>query len=783
MGDSSSATAGLSTAPDWCLALGQVGNVLLIVGALLFVLCAVANALDKNGALHPAFTRWTFNLGGTAIFGAFAILAILFIGDQFEFNYVASHSIQDLVPVYKLAAVWSGQEGSFLLWAVTSSLFGLIAIRGTGPYRRWFAVVYAIFLATLCGILSYETPFNLIPDFVVGGQVFIPARGLGLVASLQNYWVVIHPPVIFLGFGALTVPFAYAFSAILSRDVVAWAPRVRAWALLSLSVLGAGLVMGGLWAYETQGWGGFWAWDPVENVSLVPWLMNAALVHGLLVQVTRSRWHWGNLLLGAAPFLLFLYGTFLTRSGFLSKFSVHSFAEMNRSALWLLMALLVAAVVAFFAAWLTRGRKLAHAADSHEAAMLGSRESGFRAGILILSGLAVTVAIGMSIPFFLGLAGKDARVVEEPQYHVVTFWFFAAAMLLMTIVPFLTWRHRPGVKLWSQLARTMGTAALLVAICLFALLRSDWRTRADMSAKLDFPFGMTEARIPWVVFLFALTAMAISTNGWRVLEVLKRSKLGFGGFLAHMGVAVALGGLILSRGLERKEQVMVMDGTPGEGLGYAVQYVRMTSDPETDRSNRVVFRLATLDGAGKQGVSVQPGYFFTTAPNGDAEPFTSPAIARSLTHDVYVSLGTPQMNLFDQPEHFAVGETKTGVGVSITYLGLTEHGALGTSQASFGARIKVVEDGRTYFAEPTYSLASGPNVVDASPSLRATLGGIDASDKSIMLQLPYTRTVYPLELYYKPMTILVWLGAGIMASGGLIAAFYRRPPKPGPTSA
>ena len=746
---------------------------------VLFLVCALINAFDKSEASRHRLKRWTFGLGTLSIFSALAILAVLFVNDQFEFNYVASHSIQDLATPYKFAAVWSGQQGSFLLWATTSALFGLLAVRGAGIYRRWFLVIYALFLAVLCGILSYETPFDLIPDFVVGSQVFMPVRGLGLAASLQNYWVVIHPPVIFLGFGALTVPFAYALSAILTGDIVLWARQVRPWALVSLSILGLGLVMGGLWAYETQGWGGFWAWDPVENVSLVPWLMNAALIHGLMMQIARKTWHWALLLLGAAPFLLFLYGTFLTRSGFLSKFSVHSFAEMNRSALWLLMALLIAAVVGFFGFWFTRGRRLARVADVPIVRSAGSRETGFQAGVLILSGLALTVAIGMSIPFFLGLLGKDARVVEEPQYHIVTFWFFAPAMLLMAIVPYLNWRHQPGVKLWSQLVRTLGIAALLVAACLFALLRSDWRAHADIGAKIDFPFGMTTGRIPWVVFLFALPAIAIAANGWRLIEVAKRSRLGIGGFLAHIGVAVALGGLILSRGLEQKQQVMVMDGAPGQGLGYAIQYVRMTSDPENDRTNRVVFSLAALgEGSSERSVDVRPGFFFSPGENGDPQPFTSPAITRSVTHDVYVSLGTPQMNLFDQPEHFAVGETKEGVGVSITYLGLTEHGTPGTPGASFGARLRVVEDGSTYTAEPTYSLQSGPDVVNVSPSLRATLAGIGASDKSIMLQLPYTKTVFPLELYYKPMTGLIWLGAGLMATGGIIAAFYRRPRVP-----
>jgi cytochrome c-type biogenesis protein CcmF len=278
------------------------------------------------------------------------------------------------------------------------------------------------------------------------------------------------------------------------------------------------------------------------------------------------------------------------------------------------------------------------------------------------------------------------------------------------------------------------------------------------------------------LLLFFICAIAIAANSWRIAETVRHSKLGAGGFVAHIGVAVTLAGLILSRGLEQKDQVLVMEGTPGNGLGYSIRYSRMTSDPQRDQANKAVFMVASLSGDGREApFEAHSSYFFTEGESGGPEAFTSPAIQHSWSHDLYISLETPQVNLWDNPERFAPGETKTGMGVAITFLGIAQHGQPGQSDASFGAKLKVIEDGRTYYGEPMVTIGGVTDSPQISPSLRATIAGVDAGDGSILLQMPYTHVLYPIELYYKPMTLLVWLGIGIMTCGGLIAAAYRRP--------
>jgi cytochrome c-type biogenesis protein CcmF len=529
--------------------------------------------------------------------------------------------------------------------------------------------------------------------------------------------------------------------------------------------------MGGLWAYETQGWGGFWAWDPVENVSFVPWLLMAAFVHGLMVQVARNKWFSVNALLAGLPFLLFVYGTFLTRSGYLDKFSVHSFAQMDRTALWILLGLLVVMVVGFLGLWLTRGRLPQPEVSGIAAEPKGGdsqKERAFAAGTLLLSGSAVSIAIGMSVPFFCGLLGKDAKVVEEPLYHQVMVWFYAPVLLLMAVAPFLSWGLRSRAMRAGSLWYVLGIAALLLSAVVAMLHGTDWHASYDPTSKIEFPFGLMVPRLPWVLFLFLLAAIAIVANAWRLVELFKRSKLGVGGFLAHIGVAVTLGGLILSRGLEQKQQALIMQGTPGKALGYTVSFDRMTGDPSGDAQNKAVFSVIGAAQAGS--FQALPGYSISTGQDGRPTAFTTPYIRHEWSHDVYVSLDSPQADLWDEPVRFLPGETKEGSDVAITYVRLLMHGSPGRPGTSVGAYLKVVEEGKPYYGEPRLSIDGTADSPQISPSLKATIVGLNANDGSILLQMPYTHTLFPVEIYYKPMTILVWFGAGLMTCGGLIAA-------------
>lgn len=765
-------------APGWSLILGNAGKAFIIFGVLFFLLCAVLPMMKREKVATTCFV-----LGSLSLFAAFASLVTLFVTDQFQFQYISSHSWRDLDLKYKIAAVWSGQQGSFLLWACTSALFGLLALRSTGPLKRWFTTTFSVFLACLCGILAYETPFNILADAPLNGVVRVPTNGAGLTASLQNYWVVIHPPTIFLGFGSLSVMFAFAVAAMMAGKPTDWAARVRPWSLISLAVLGLGLCMGGFWAYETQGWGGFWAWDPVENVSFVPWIFTAALVHGIIVQTTRKRWNGTNLLMAGLPFLLFVYGTFLTRSGFLSKFSNHSFAEMNRVALWILLGLLVAAIIAFMTLWITKGRRIGKEADVPPQSLGFNREAAYQTGVMLLCGLAATIAIGMSIPFFMGLMNHEGKVVEEPLYHNVVVWFFIPIMLLVAAGPFLSWKKNRSVDFWNRFFTILGATLFISGIAVLGFKFSDWGQHADTSQLIDFPLGIRVNRFYWVICLLLVCTLAAVSNIWRIIETFKKSKMGIGGFVAHIGLAMALAGLILSRGLERKVSMNVMQGSPAQGLGYLITYKSMTSTPDGDRDNKVLFDVTSMTDQRQTTFEARPGFFLVPGQDGKPGEFTWPHIEHTLTHDVYLSLGPPQFTLWEDPIMIKPGETHVekfegdpseGPSLSITYEKFVMHGEPGQPGTRFGAKLKIVENGKTYYCEPTLSTSLEPDLVRATDNFYATFSQINAADKSIALQLPFTRILYPIELFYKPMTILVWLGTAILTLGGLLSALYRR---------
>ena len=278
--------------------------------------------------LRPAYrkpvlaARALYAITALGVLGAFVTLATLVYTHNYRYEYVFDHSGNDLHSWFRFAATWSGQEGSFLLWAAWTAVIGFLVFLKAGKYEARVMPFFVSSLVFLCAILLSQTPFNLVPMPSAAqlaahkDWVFPPPNGMGLNPSLQNYWMTIHPPTIFFGFASLLVPFCYAVAALLWRDWEDWTPRVAPYALLSCATLGLGLFMGGYWAYETQGWHGFWAWDPVENASFFPWLTITALVHGLVVQKSRGGMARTNIFLGVLTWTLFLVGTYLDPVGY-----------------------------------------------------------------------------------------------------------------------------------------------------------------------------------------------------------------------------------------------------------------------------------------------------------------------------------------------------------------------------------------------------------------------------------------------------------------------------------
>lgn len=755
-------------APSWALYVGYAGKWAIYLAIALFLGSVVAWSLQRS-----SFGKLAFWLGSISLFSAFGCLAALFVGNQFQYEYVFSHSEQALALKYKIAAIWSGQQGSFLLWAVCSAIFGLLAAPATGQYRRWFTIPYALFLAGLGGILAYETPFNIIPEILEMPKIVVPPTGTGLTPALQNYWVVIHPPTIFLGFGSLTVLFCWSIAAMLERNPIDWAKLVRPWALLSTAVLGLGLMMGGFWAYETLGWGGFWAWDPVENVSFVPWILTAGLLHGLIIQATRKRYIGANLMLAGLPFIAFVYGTFLTRSGFLGDSSVHSFAQMQRSALWILVALGLAATFSFFGVYLFRGRHLSREFGNGQSPSGLNREGLYQSAILLLCGIGAATAIGMSMPFFSSMFVKKNVAIQEWLYHQVLSWAYVPIIILIGLVPFVSWRQMTAKELVNRLLNIVTLSIGITGFCLLFFRHPDWGIAADPTKSTLVAGVLQIPTVYWVSFLVFLSLFAGIANIWRIAETVKRSPMSIGGFVSHLGLAVFMAGMVLSRGLEKREQMNVQRSRPDDALGYVAS---LKADPNPDdlynRDNKLEFNVTGPEGQ----FIARPGLYYTESNEGP-RPMVWPHIERFATHDVYFALGPPAMNYWKEPQFFKPGETKTLQEVTVTYGGYEMIGEPGQPTTKFVGKVRVAYKNESFDVNPTFAMQDDPSMPVAG-EFRVLLTRIDAATGGAELQLFFREAVYPIDLYYKPMTVLVWAGAGILTIGGLLAAFYRRPKPP-----
>jgi len=771
-------------APQWAIDAGYLGKVLIILALVSFLLSIFGWMSEKRGAIYPKIGKIAFFVGTASLFATIFILGTLFVHDQFEYGYVFSHGDFGTQVRYKIAGIWSGQQGSFLLWACTSSLFASLASLGSGPYRKWFTVCVAVFVACLCGILAYETPFTL---DLLHGKALLPPFGAGLAPSLENYWVVIHPPTIFSGFGSLTVAAAYGLSAMLTKNVTDYVRLLRPWALLSTAILGLGLCFGGFWAYETLGWGGFWMWDPVENVSFVPWVLSIVLVHGLIVQSAKKQWIGPNLLFAGLPFLAFCYGTFLTRSGFLIDASIHSFAEMNKFALWILAGFVIIAIAFYIRTYLKFGKELAKEAEGVITPEKGiSRQKFYTSGVILLSALAVSAAIGMSVPFFQALQGKQSKAVEEGLYHLVLVWFFVPIMLAMAIGPFVTWRAIGTRALYLRfvnvLALTTGSLGLIM------LGSKQWLWNNSDPGRIVFPFHRTVPLVPWMIFLVGLCSFVLIANCWRLIEVARKSTLSVGGFVAHIGIAVLMAGMIISQGFQQKESFLLEQGDTAHALGYDISYQGMTHSEELGllkSDNKLLFAMKSPN----DSYTAEPGLYYIKNDQGVLVPMQWPYLHHHLGYDIYFTLFAPELDVWKDPITFHQGQTldPNKDNIVVTYHGLKTVGSPGQIGTKFVAEctVRVLDPAdnlwKTYQIQPSIEITQQglqEGIVPIGKSLVMSLSAIDAATKSADLQVHFANPIYPIDLFYKPMVILVWAGAGLTFLGGLLAAFYRRVPRP-----
>ena len=605
-----------------------------VIANVLFVACGKA---ERAGLCDWA--KRFVALATTSVIGACAYLATLIATHQFQVHYVAEYTSRRTKTWYLMAAFWGGQEGSMLLWAFWTAVLGLwLAYRGgKNSAKAW--PIFGIAQVYLLSILLVKCPFAL-------GTGPTPYDGRGLNPSLENYWMVIHPPILFLGFASTLLPSTWAIYGLLHRDWDGWVKSALPATLFSFATLGFGLSLGGYWAYETLGWGGFWAWDPVENTSLFPWLLLTSLLHGLVLQKKNGSWRKANFFFGVLPFAAMFYGTFLTRTGVLSDFSVHSFSSLGKDGYWLFLIGVLMWTFIPLGLLVLRNWDIPTKQEKQEAATFVSRETGFAAAGIIIGVIGFFVALGMSGPLLTKLWSAKGQGAEPEFYNRALFAPVIGMLLLMALSPYLTWKNGDAQSAYKRLF-----PSYLIAIGLGIAFTG-----------VGIYLGL---RHPAMVLLFAASMFCIVANAFLIAPRLKSpgGRLSIGGYVAHAGAALLLAGLSsLVMFAKHKEGILLIKGQPTEALGYKLTYEGYTTHP-FERDNAI--RIKVVDG-NKQW-DAEPHYSYTPWEGKDTPQSNPPAIHHKYWGDVYLALSGEAQEFVDQPDatssnwlfSLKKGETKT----------------------------------------------------------------------------------------------------------------------------
>ena len=470
--------------------IGSLGHFFVMaafVSALVAATAYIFSSTSKNELEQQGwrqYARFAFFAHALMVMGIVGSLFYIIYNHFFEYHYAWSHSSLTLPVYYMISSFWEGQEGSFLLWIFWHVILGLILI---GTQRKWessvmavFAMVQAFLTSMILGVVIGDikigsSPFILLRDALEApvfamNPDFVPEDGTGLNPLLQNYWMVIHPPTMFLGFAATLVPFAFCIAGLWQKKYEEWIKPALPWALFAGVVIGVANVMGAYWAYETLNFGGYWNWDPVENAIYIPWLVLVGGIHTMIIFKNNRTALKTSIILIISTFILILYATFLTRSGILGNTSVHSFTDLGLSGQLLVYLLFFTAVAVVLSVinW-------KNIPTSEKEASAYSREFWIFMGATTLCLMSFQVLIPTSIPVFNaiveafgGISNMAPPADQVAFYTKFQLWFGVAVAILSDTGQFFFWRKMDKDKLLSALTLplilTLVVAALIIAI-------------------------------------------------------------------------------------------------------------------------------------------------------------------------------------------------------------------------------------------------------------------------------------------------------------------------------
>jgi cytochrome c-type biogenesis protein CcmF len=509
------------------------------------------------------------------------LLLILLFSKEFQVRYVYEHVSTYLKPAYVLAAFWAGLEGSQLLWLWMLAVIAAVVVwrrptwdRELRPYAMAFLALTEAFFAFL--LIAFTNPFELLPA--------VPIEGVSLNPLLQNFWMIIHPPIVFAAYALWTVPAAYAIAALVTGRLDAtWLRGTRRWTLAAWASLGIGILVGAWWAYLELGWGGYWGWDPVENSSLIPWLVGTAFVHSTIIQQRRDMFRAWNVLLAVLTFALTVFATFVTRSGLIQ--SVHAFAESPIG--WYYLGYIGLTLALTVGLVLGRRRELK---GEGEVGDLLSREFVFLLTNLLFLGSAAAVLLGTLLPTFTEALRGVASTLNAENYNRFMGPLGLVLVLLIGVCPVIEWRKISADRLFRNLWVQVVVGAVTALLLLLLGVREWW---AVISFAVTAFVGAT------IVLQLAQGIVArMRSAGENVLVATARAvgnnRRRYGGQIIHFSILLIVMGITGSQAYQTEVQVALATGESVEVSGYTLTYREYTFQQIEESGNKSL-NQAVLD--------------------------------------------------------------------------------------------------------------------------------------------------------------------------------------------
>jgi cytochrome c-type biogenesis protein CcmF len=754
------------------------------------------------------FARISFLTETVSIFIIFAVIFYICKNHLFEYMYAYKHASKELEAKYLLACIWEGQEGSFLLWTIWHSLLGVLII---WKEKEWEAPVMTVLniaqfflLLMLLGLYFGEirigsSPFTLTRNEINGPVFSRPdylsyiKDGVGLNVLLRNYWMVIHPPVLFLGFASTIIPFGFAFGSLLTKRFGDWVKPALPWTLFSLCVLGVGIMMGGKWAYESLSFGGYWAWDPVENASLVPWMILVAGLHTMLIYKATERSLKASYVFVFLTLGFVLYSTFLTRTGVLGDTSVHAFTEKDEI-MKLLLKLFMAAFTITPFVLLIRNNKKIHSLQTEE--KINSREFWMFIGAIVFFLSALFIIAKTSVPVYNKIFNTNIAPAEDVEFSYNKIMVLVALIigLLTAVTQYFKYKSTPQNYTLKKIALpTLITAGIAVLLAFF------------------YPLTFYKHGPGFLGALYAAlvaAVYAVVANATYIWTGLKGNIKSAGGSITHLGFALMLAGMIISSankkiisdnsvtginvpfGKDDKgnqaenplENLTLLRDLPTRMLNYKLTY---TGDSAGHEEGRQFYKIKMVSNDSAEQFELTPDIYLGKNELKSSNPSTK----RYLTKDIYTYISSinPVRNQNDTTQfnikEIGPGDTAYYNNGYLILNGVTKNinnNAAVLDGAVITADITVVsKDGKRFQSSPAIKLDSlnGLYIDDTlyAQNMFLRFSGV-AENQKIKIGVKESSTFIDfitLKAYEFPYINLVWLGLVIMAVGLLVSMVKR----------